>query len=193
MVFPIRGDRSGFRRCDTRKISEFMNQMGLVVITVLESQFAPGDLFAADNLIQDGLKTLNAEIRFGGESDRILELPNEALVSDRLIRCIVFYCEAGVRSTGCLLSSAGGRTEVSPSLPKKFPPIPAFKEQQKRGAESLPWSQTARLFLLAGFSFGSFGCWLNSFASLLFGTLPNLRSRFGHHSFSSNKEVKKQI
>lgn len=66
MVFPIRGDRSVFRRCDARKFSEIMNQMGLVVITVLESHFAPGDLFAADNLIQNGLKTLNAEIPFGG-------------------------------------------------------------------------------------------------------------------------------
>ncbi len=133
MVFPIRGDRSGFRRCDTRKISEFMNQMGLVVITVLESHFAPGDLFAADNLIQDGLKTLNAEIRFGGESDRILELPNEALVSDRLIRCIVFYCEAGVRSTGCLLSSAGGEPKSARLYQKNFPPFLRSKNSKNGG------------------------------------------------------------
>lgn len=66
MVFPIRGDRSVFRRCDTRRLSEFMDQMGLVVITVLEGHVDPADLFAADNLIQNGLKTLNAEIPFGG-------------------------------------------------------------------------------------------------------------------------------
>nr|WP_232103097.1 hypothetical protein [Gimesia maris] len=110
-----------------------MNQMGLVVITVLESQFAPGDLFAADNLIQNGLKTLNAEIPFGGESDRILELPNETLVSDRLIRCIVCYCEAGVRSTGCLLSSAGGEPKSARVSTKKISPHSCVQRTAKTG------------------------------------------------------------
>ncbi|QDT78870.1 hypothetical protein Mal35_23210 [Gimesia maris] len=134
MVFPIRGDRSVFRRCDTRRLSEFMDQMGLVVITVLEGHVDPADLFAADNLIQNGLKTLNVKIPFGGgESDRILELPNETLVSDRLIRCIVCYCEAGVRSTGCLLSSAGGEPKSARVSTKKISPHSCVQRTAKTG------------------------------------------------------------
>jgi len=82
MIFPIRCDGPVFQRRDACEFPEVLNQVGLVVIAMLESDVHPGELIAAHDLIQDGLKTLDATIQFGGQPDCVLKLSNESLAAE---------------------------------------------------------------------------------------------------------------